>query len=50
MYNVYRDGKKLFTGTYNECFGFILGNQSQSVDWALKYEGYVIEKIESEVK
>lgn len=44
MYKVTRDGKELFIGTENECFAWLLNHQCQSVDWAIKYEGYKIEK------
>jgi len=43
-YKVTRDNKELFIGTENECFEWILENQSQSVSWACKYEGYAITK------
>jgi hypothetical protein len=43
QYKVTKDGKERFAGTSNECFVYILKNQSQSVDWACKYEGWKIE-------
>lgn len=46
-YQVIRDGKMLFTGTYWGCFGWLLKHQSASVDWATKYEGYKIVPVES---
>lgn len=38
-----RDGMVMFRGTENECFGYILEHQSQSVSWAIKNEGWDIE-------
>ena len=46
MYKVTRDGKRLFTGTENECWKWLLNHQAQSTDWAIKYEGYKIEKCD----
>lgn len=43
-YKVTKDGKKLFTGTQNECWEWLLNHQSQSTEWAIKYEGYKIEE------
>ncbi len=46
-YQVMRDGK-LLAGpfdTENQAFEWIHNYQSQSVDWAMKYEGYRIEKV-----
>ena len=44
-YKVKKNSKTLFVGTHNECFGWLLDNQSQSVDWAIKYEGYSITEV-----
>ena len=35
-----------FTGTYNECFTYILNHQPQSVNWATKFGGWSIDRIE----
>ena len=40
--SVFRDKEKLFTGTPNECFAYILANQGQSVHHATTYEGWSI--------
>lgn len=45
-FRVYLDGKKLFIGTGDECFEFILRHQSFSVNYATTYGGYSITKIE----
>ena len=52
MYKVIKRSKmspnynvELFKGSHNECFTFILQHQGQSVDYAMKYEGYAIELI-----
>jgi hypothetical protein len=44
---VFRDGEPVspsFQGygvkPHNEAFGWLLRHQGQSVDWAIKYEGY----------
>lgn len=43
LYAVQRDGETLVRGlTYPEAFGWLLDHQSQSVEWATKYEGYSI--------
>lgn len=43
LYSVTRDDEVLATGlTNNEAFAWILNHQSQSVDWAMKHEGYAI--------
>lgn len=39
-----------FEGTDNECFSYILGHQSQSVDYAMKYEGWKIVDGASQAK
>ena len=38
-----RDGKVHHTGTYDQCWMKLLRVQSQSTDWAMKYEGWRIE-------
>jgi hypothetical protein len=44
-HKVTKDGKMLFGGTDNECFVFILKNQSQSVHYATTHGGYkIVEK------
>jgi hypothetical protein len=32
-----------FCGSHNDCFAWILNNQGQSVDWAIKHGGYSIQ-------
>ncbi len=41
-HTVSRDGIVKFVGTPNECFIYVLKNQSCSVDHATKYEGWKI--------
>ena len=36
------DGKLIFRGTQNECYRKLQQSQSQSFDWAMKYEGWTI--------
>ena len=44
---VKRKGQILFEGnSEDECWVWILHHQPMSVHWAMKYEGYDIEKIE----
>lgn len=35
--------------SHNECFAFILRHQGQSVDWAMKYEGWDIQPAKKTV-
>jgi len=44
-HKVTRDNKDLFQGDEDLCWIYILNHQSQSVDWAIKYEGWKIEEI-----
>lgn len=45
-YRVTRDGKTLTEcETYTEAFGYLHRYQGQSIEWAMKYEGYKIEEI-----
>lgn len=45
-YKVTRDGKTLTEcETYTEAFGYLHRYQGQSIEWAMKYEGYKIEEI-----
>jgi hypothetical protein len=46
-YRVYRDDEPLSERfpTYGEAWVWILEHQPQSVDWAMKYEGYTIEEL-----
>ena len=37
-----RKGDFIFEGSENECFIKLQRSQSQSADWAMKYEGYTI--------
>jgi hypothetical protein len=45
MYQLKKDNKVLKEGTHFECLLFLQKYQSQSCDWATKYEGYKIELI-----
>ena len=38
-------GKEIFRGTENECYIKLQRSQSQSADWAIKYEGWKVEKL-----
>ena len=39
-----RNGAEVFKGTENECYIKLQRSQSQSADWAMKYEGWKIEE------
>lgn len=41
-YLVKHNDEVMFSGTHNQCFAYIMNHQSQSVDWAIKYEGWEI--------
>lgn len=41
-YQLKRRGELIFEGTENECYIKLQRVQSQSADWAMKYEGYTI--------
>ena len=45
VYDLRLDGKLLFRGTENECQINLHKRQNQSIDWAMKYEGYTINPI-----
>tara|TARA_R110000772_G_C13296106_1_gene438437 strand:+ start:470 stop:805 length:336 start_codon:yes stop_codon:yes gene_type:complete len=40
-----QNGNLIFTGTENECYFKLQRVQSQSADWAIKYEGYTVTKV-----
>lgn len=42
---VSRDGEMIFAGSNDECFTYILKHQSQSVDHAMKHEGWAITEV-----
>lgn len=42
MWDLRRDGTLIFRGTNSECYIKLQRVQSQSFDWAMKYEGYTI--------
>lgn len=44
MYYATKDKVIQSSGTYDECWTYILKNQSQSVDWAMKYGSWNIEE------
>lgn len=46
MYQLCRDGKVIFEGTENECYFKLQKEQPQSADFAMKYEGYEIKKVQ----
>lgn len=50
--NIYKDGKliKTFADQQDDikAFGWLLREQGQSVDYALRYGGYKVETIDSE--
>jgi len=41
-----KDGNEVFRGTENECYIKLLNSQSQSTEWAMKYEGWEIKPIQ----
>lgn len=45
IYILSRDSEEKFRGTENECYFKLQRLQSQSADWAMKYEGWKIEKL-----
>jgi len=45
IYELRQHGKLLLKGTANECYHKLHQVQSQSFDWAMKYEGYTINPI-----
>lgn len=42
QYELKQDGILKFTGTENECYYKLQRLQSQSADWAMKWEGWTI--------
>lgn len=44
------NGELIFTGTENECYMKLQRVQSQSADWAMKYEGYTITAYTAKIK
>jgi len=40
IFEVYKNGVLVKTGTNFECYKFILDNQPQSVNWAERYGGW----------
>ena len=42
LFEVYKNRVLVKTGTNFECFKFILDNQPQSVNWAERYDGWVM--------
>jgi hypothetical protein len=47
---VTRDGRPVspLLASADEAFGWLLGHQSQSTDWAIRYEGYGVERVPAE--
>jgi hypothetical protein len=45
-YQLTKDSRVIFEGTENECFFRLQSVQSQSADWAIKFEGYKVELID----
>ncbi len=45
QHDLRKDGKLVFRGTANECYMKLQESQSQSADWAMKYEGWTISSI-----
>jgi hypothetical protein len=47
---VTRDGKPVspILASTDEAFGWLLGHQPMSTDWAIRYEGYAVERIPAE--
>lgn len=44
LYILTKNNEFIFSGTERECYFKLQKIQSQSADWAMKYEGYKIEK------
>ena len=47
-HEVFEKGQWRFTGTYRECFAYILNHQPQSVSWATSYGDWKIKEIPKE--
>jgi hypothetical protein len=43
-------GKEIFKGTKNECYVKLQSSQSQSADWAMKYEGWNVKPTGKQIK
>ena len=46
LFKLSKDGQKKYIGTENSCYYKLQKSQSQSSDWAIKFEGWTIEKVE----
>lgn len=42
IFELKQHGKLIFEGTENECYYKLQRSQSQSADWAMKYEGWTV--------
>jgi hypothetical protein len=50
IFDLRKDGKLLLRGTEADCYKKLQQVQSQSADWAMKYEGYTITPINADWK
>lgn len=50
LFTLAQDSKEIYTGTENACYYKLLKIQSQSTDWAMKYEGYTVKPITAKLK
>lgn len=49
IFELTQDGAVKFRGAENSCFHKLQRMQSQSSDWAMKYEGWTVREITAEV-
>jgi hypothetical protein len=48
-YKLIHKGDIVFTGTNNQCYVKLQRSQSQSADWAIKYDGWEVEPTGNEI-
>lgn len=47
LFEVTKDGESKYKGTENDCYMKLQKFQSQSADWAMKYEGWKITPVKT---
>ncbi len=45
QFNLTHNGEVVFTGSEGDCYMKLQKSQSQSADWAIKYEGWKVEEV-----
>lgn len=48
LFELRRDGRLIFQGSEADCHRKLHQVQSQSADWAMKYEGYTINSVDED--